>query len=245
MEKIINKFLVISLIFGILFGGIAFLMFRTPHSSGAGGSFAFPLLEYLDINLQKLNLEVVPYDGEEIIVEYKNDRPLEIEIGDNELIITENDKFVMSLFAGKSSEFGLKLYLPQVLFRDISIYTSTGSVTVGEIDCNKLGVITESGDVIVKNMGYLGSISTTSGDVYINMGYIVNDTDILNRSGNIELTVPHESSLAVDFKTTDGECKTDMLNRQMYGNYLYQFNGGKKCISVTAEHGTFVLKERT
>lgn len=245
MEKTVNKFLVISLALGVLFGGIAFLTLGAPHASEAGGSFTFPLLEYLDIDLQKLDLEIIPYDGEEITVEYKNDRPLEMEIGDNELIITENDKFVMSLFAGKSSEFGLKLYLPRVVFRDISVYTSTGSVTVGEIDCNKLGVVTESGDVIVRNMGYLASISTTSGNVDINMGYIVKDTDILNRKGDIELTVPRESSFAVDFKTTDGECKTDMLNRQVYGNYLYQFNGGTKRISVTAEHGTFVLKERT
>ena len=244
MEKRINKCLAAAFALALLFGGIAFLLRSAPHSSGAGGAFTFPLLEYLNIELQRLDVRFIPYDKEEITVEYKNDRPLDFEVGDNKLTITENNNFVVSLFAGKRSEFGVKIYLPRTVYRDITIYTGTGNIDVDEIDCNKLSAVTESGDISVGNMGYLASLSTTSGNIRLDVGYIVHGTSILNREGNIELTVPSDSSVAVDFRTKDGECKTDLMSGQVYGDYLYSFNGGRKQIEVTAEHGTLTINER-
>ncbi len=95
-------------------------------------------------------MSLIPYDETEIRVEYKNDRPLEFEIGDNELMITENVKFVVSLFAGDRSDNGVKIYLPKTAYRDISIYTGTGSVSVGNISCKKLSAVTETGDITVE-----------------------------------------------------------------------------------------------
>lgn len=242
MEKIINKCLVVSLILGVLFGGIAFFLRNSPHASEAGGEFTFPLLEYLEVDLQRLDVDLILYDKEEITVEYKNDRPLDMEIGDNTLTITESADFIVSLFAGKRSEFGVKIFLPRTEYRDITIYTATGGINVCGVECRKLSAVTESGDITVEGMNYLASLVTTSGKISANMIDIVKDTDILNRSGDIELVFPPESSVAIDFKTKDGECKTDLIGGQIYGNYLYAFNGGKKQISVTAEHGTFTFK---
>ncbi len=245
MEKMINKFLAVSLILAALFGGIAFLTRNYPHASEAGGTFTFPLLEYLDIDLQRLDVSFIPYDGEEITVEYKNDRPLDMEVGDNKLTITESAAFVVSLFAGKRSEFGVKLYLPKTLYRDVSVYTGTGSVDIGDgFDCQKLTVVTESGNVAVRNMGFLSSISTTDGDIYANIGFIVSGTSFLDRNGNAEIILPQDSSVTVDFKTKDGEFKSELLSGQVPGDYKYSFNGGKNQISATAEHGTLTLKER-
>ena len=244
MEKKINKFLVVSLILGLLFGGAAYFFRNSPHASEAGGEFTFPPLEYLDIDLQRLGVELIPYDGEEIVVDYKNDRPLDMEIGDNTLTITESDEFIVSLFAGKRSEFGVKIYLPSKKYREITIYTATGAIDVYGIECQKLSAVTESGDITVSDIGYLASLVTTGGKISADMTDVVNNTDILNRNGDIELALPPESSVAIDFRTKDGECVTDMISGQIYGDYLYAFNGGRRQISVTAEHGTFVFKEK-
>lgn len=244
MEKKINKFLVLSLVLGVLFGAAAYMFRNSPHASEAGGEFTFPKLEYLDIDLQRLDVELIPYDGEEITVEYKNDRPLDMEIGDNTLTITESDAFIVSLFAGKRSEFGVKIYLPRARYRDITIYTATGGINIRGVACQKLSAVTESGDISVDEMDYLASLVTTSGSIRADITDVVKDTDILNRSGDIEITLPPESSFAIDFMTKDGECRTDMISGQIYGDYLYAFNGGKRRISVTAEHGTFVFNER-
>lgn len=244
MEKKVNKFLAASLILAAVFAGLAFLFRNSPHASEAGGEYAFPLLEYLDIELQRLDVSLIPYDGEEITVEYKNDRPLVFETGDNKLSITENSDFVVSLFPGKETEFGVKIYLPEAAYRDINVYTSSGGINIGDIDCRKLSAVTESGDMNIKSMSCLAALVSTSGVINADIETVVQETDILNRSGDINLTIPPESSVAIDFRTKDGECETSLVNRKIHGDYLYSFNGGKKQISVTAEHGTFVFEER-
>lgn len=244
MEKIINRCLVVSLILGVLFGVLAYLTRNEPHASEAGGEFTFPLQEYLDIDLQLLDVELIPYDGEEITVEYKNDRPLDMEIGDNTLTITESDTFIVSLFAGKRSEFGLKLYLPRTKYRDIAIYTGTGSVSVRGVECKKLSAVTDSGDIEIDDMCYLASLVTTDGSVRADITTLVRDTDILNRNGNIDITIPPESSVTIDFRTKDGECRTDMISGQIHGDYVYAWNGGRTRIGITAEHGIFTVSER-
>lgn len=244
MEKIVNRCLIVSFFLGALFGVLAYLTRNEPHASEAGGEFTFPLLRYLDIDLQKLDVELIPYDGEEITVEYKNDRPLEMEVGDNTLTITESDRFIVSLFAGKESEFGLKLYLPRTKYRDIAIYTGAGNVKIRGVECGKLSAITDSGDIEIDDMSYLASLVTTDGRIKADITTLVRDTDILNRNGNIDITIPPESSVSIDFRTKDGECRTDKISGQIDGDYLYAWNGGKTRIGITAEHGIFTVTER-
>ena len=62
MEKRINKCLAAAFALALLFGGIAFLLRNAPHSSGAGGAFTFPLLEYLNIELRRLDVRFIPDD---------------------------------------------------------------------------------------------------------------------------------------------------------------------------------------
>ena len=92
------------------------------------GSKSFPLCEYINIDLLKTNVELIPWDNDSIRMEYQNDVPLTAEIGDNSLNISESSEFVISLFAEKSSERYMKLYLPREYYRDILIYTVSGSV---------------------------------------------------------------------------------------------------------------------
>lgn len=244
MEKIINRALIASLILAAAFGGLAYLFRNYPHASAAGGEFTFPLLQYLKVDLQRLDVNVVPYDGGEITLVYKNDRPLEIEIGDNELKITESDKFIVSLFAGSEAEFGLTIYLPRAEYREISIFASTGSISVGETVCRKLLAVTESGDIAIRGASYPFSLSTMSGNISAELNSVADGSDILDRTGDVELTVPPESSFAIDYGTKDGKCVSGLIRMQIEGDYLYSFNGGKQQISVTAEHGTFTFDER-
>lgn len=244
MEKIVNRLLIVSLILAAVFGGLAYMFRNYPHASAAGGEFTFPLQQYLDIDLQRLDVSLIPYDGEEIILEYKNDRPLEVEIGDNELKIVESDKFIVSLFAGSEAEFGVKIYLPRTDYREVSLYTSSGNVSVGELNCKKLSVITESGDITLKGVTYPFTLSTTGGAVYADIYELIDGSEILDREGDVELIIPPDISFAVDFATRDGLCVSELIRKQIYGDFLYSFNGGKQQISVTAEHGTLTFNER-
>ena len=95
--------------------------------------------------------------------------------------ITAGSDFVVSLFAGRESEFGLYLYLPRRSFRDITIITGLGDVKIGRVDSRELTVLTESGDILCEDMVSLGKLTTTSGYININFEYVISETEILSR----------------------------------------------------------------
>lgn len=241
MERIVNKMLAVTFAGAVVFGLISFMLRNTDHDILAQGEEEFDQYEYIDINLQKLGVTVIPYDGDTIKVMYKNDLPLKFEIGDNSLSISDSTDFVVSLFAGRESEFGLYLYLPRKSYREISIITGTGGVKVGRVDSRELTILTESGDILCEDMVSLGKLTTTSGYINVNFEYVISGTEIMSRRGDVDIKLPQESSVAVDFRTDTGECHTDLWSGQVYGNRVYSFNGGDKQIIAAVERGTMTI----
>lgn len=241
MERIVNKMLAVTFVCAAVFGLIAFMLRNTDHDIVAQGEEEFELYEYIDIDLQRLDVTVIPYDGERIRVTYKNDLPLAFEIGDNRLSITESTDFVVSLFAGRESEFGLYLYLPRRSFRDISIITGIGDVKIGRVDSRELTVLTESGDILCEDMVSLGKLTTTSGYINVNFEYVIPETEILSRRGDVDIKLPPESSVSVDFQTDTGECHTDLWSGQVYESRVYSFNGGDAHITAAVERGILTI----
>lgn len=237
MEKIVNKMLAVTFAGAAVFGLISFLLRNTDHDIMAQGEEKFDPYEYIDVDLQRLDVTVIPYDDDVIKVMYKNDLPLNFEIGDNSLSITESTDFVVSLFAGRESEFGLYLYLPRKSYREISIVTGLGGVKIGRVDSRELNILTESGDILCEDMVSLGKLTTTSGFIDVNFEYVISGTEILSRRGNVDIKLPQESSIAVDFRTDTGECHTDLWSGQVYGSRVYSFNGGEKQIIAAVERG--------
>lgn len=241
MEKKVNRLLAVTFVFALLFGGGAYLFRNSEHDTIAEGEREFELCEYIDVDLQRLSVTVIPYDGETLRVKYKNDLPLDFELGDNKLSITESTEFVVSLFAGRESEFGLYLYIPRVSMRDIKINTGLGSVRIGRVDCRKLTVLTESGDILCDDMVSLCRLTTSSGHISVDFEYVIDGCEVLSRRGDVDMTLPPESSVAVDFRTDTGECVTDLWSGLVRGSYLFSFNGGGRVIVATVEKGVLTI----
>lgn len=241
MEKIVNKLLVITLSGAVFFGFVTFLFRNARHDSVQQDNLIFDMCEYIDIDLQRLPVSLIPYDESRIRIEYKNDLPLDFELGDNRLSITESKKIVVSLFAGRDSEFGLTLYLPEQIYREISVYTGTGNVNVGRVDSSKMTIGTETGDIYCGNAVSLMNLSTTSGYISVDFDYVVSETEILSRNGDVLLKLPEGASAAVDFETDEGQCLTNLNLGNPYGNSLYSFNGGKNRIHAIVQKGTLTI----
>lgn len=241
MEKSINRLLIFTLICGLFFAGITFLFRNSEHDSISEGDRSFPLCEYIDVSLARLPVTVIPYDGEKIRAAYKNDIPLEFELGDNSLTIAESNKFVVSLFAGRRAEFALTLYLPQHIYRQISIYTGAGSVKIGRIDCEHTQLATESGNITCENTVALTNITTTSGFVDVNFENLVDGCEILSRKGDAKIAIPEDISAAVDFETDSGKCETELWKGDPYGSRFYGYNGGDRVIHAVIERGTLEI----
>lgn len=244
MEKVINRLMIATLAAAVLFGAIAFHFRNAEHDSVFREEQSFPMCEYIDIDLLKLPVTIIPYDGENISVKYTSDLPLEFSIGDNLLSVTESEEFVISLFTGLGNDFGLYMYIPDTLFRDISIYSGTGNINVGRVDCGNLSVITNSGDIRIENLLSRGSFTTSSGRISVNYKEIITEAEIFSRNGDVELNFPKNSSVAVDFETQTGSCVTDLWGGSVTGSYLYSFNGGRRTIKATLENGTLTIKEK-
>ena len=244
MEKVVNRLMIVTLAAAVLFGALAFHFRNAKHDSVFHEELTFPMCEYIDIDLLKLPVTVIPYDSDKISVSYSGDLPLLFSTGDNLLKITESEEFVISLFTGSSKNFGLDLYLPQSLFREISVYTGTGSVKIGRVDCYNLSVITGSGDIRCDNLLSHGSFTTTSGRISINYDEIVTEAEIFSRKGNVDLDFPKNSSVSVEFETNSGTCITDLWSSSVTGSHVYSFNGGKKVIKATLEEGTLTIREK-
>lgn len=244
MEKIVNRLIVITLATAILFGAAAFHFRHAKHDSIFREERTFKMCEYLDIDLLKLPVILTPYDGEKISVSYTSDLPLEFSTGDNSLKITESDRFVISLFTGDPKEFGLYVYLPNRLYRDISVYSGQGDIRIGKIDCQSLSATTNSGNILCGNLISFGRFSTTSGNISVNYDDIVPNTEVFSKHGDVDLDFPSGSSVSVEFETQTGSCLTDLWDGAVTGSYTYSFNGGKHIIRAALEEGTLTIKEK-
>ena len=227
-----------------MFGTVAFLFRNADHDSVFREELSFPMCEYIDVDLPKLPVTLIPYDGDNITVKYANDLPLVFAIGDNLLKVSESEEFAISLFTGLGSDFGLYLYVPDKLFRDISLYSGTGNINIGRVDCHNLSAITNSGDIYCDNLLSHGSFTTTSGKIFVNYKEIITEAEIFSRNGDVELTFPKNSSVEVDFETRSGSCVTDLWGGAVTGSYLYSFNGGRHTVKATLERGTLTIKEK-
>ena len=245
MEKVINRLIIMTLAAAILFGAAAFHFRNAKHDSIFREELSFSICEYLDIDLLKLPVILTPYDGEKISVSYASDLPLEFSTGDNSLKITESEEFVISLFTGDPAQYGLYVYLPHRLYRDISVYSGQGNIKIGRIDCGSLSVTTNSGDILCDDLISFGRFTTTDGSIFVNYDEIVPETEIFSRRGDVDLDFPKGSSVSVEFETQTGRCNTDLWNGAVTGSYTYSFNGGRHPIKATLEKGTLTIKEKS
>lgn len=244
MEKIVNRLLLATLVLAAVFGALAYHFRDAEHDSAAGGEYTLPMCEYIDIDLTGLPVTVIPCDESRIRVVYENDLPLSLDMGDNRLTITESDRFVVSLFTGGGERFGLYLYLPREIYREISIYTGSGDVKVGGVECQRLTAITDSGNITCEQTVSMINLSTTGGFISVDFDRIASGSEILSQNGGAEFIIPKGSSLAVDFDTETGYCETELWNGFIPGSYMYSFNGGDKLIHATLGKGVLTIKEK-
>ncbi len=239
-----DRLLLITALFACAAGVGVYLFRGAEHDSASEADELYPLCEYVEIEVLRLPVTVMPYEEDMIRVSYKNDVPLEVEMGDNSLIITESDEFVISLFAGSDADFGLYVYLPREIYRDIAVYTSSGSVKIGGVDSQKITVSTDTGDILSEGTRSVSALSTEKGDITLDFESVIEGSYIQTRYGSAKLIFPKGSSVALDFETETGECITSLISGKLYGSNMYSINGGKKLIHASLETGTLEVSEK-
>lgn len=241
MEKAVNRLLVVFAALAAAFGAGAYYYRNAPHSTAYEEEIELAVCEYIDIDVLRLDVEVVPYDGDKIRVRYANDLPLKFSVGDNSLTISESDEFVITLFAQDSARFGMSVYLPQEIYRAITIYAGSGDVKLGALDAQRIDVTTGSGDIISENTRSLVYLQSGTGNITLDFAAVIAQSAIVTRSGNAQLMLPSDCSVALDFETETGECQSELFAGHAIGSYMYSINGGQELIHATLEKGTLTV----
>ncbi|MCH5204930.1 MAG: DUF4097 family beta strand repeat protein [Oscillospiraceae bacterium] len=244
MKRTINKWLIVTAAGALVFGALAFLFRNSEHDSLSSGDKNCGFCEYIKVELLRLDVSIIPYDGDEIRVVYKNDLPLDIEFGDNSMTISESEKFVISLFSRTAEDFGLWLYLPRKSFREISVYTGQGSISVDKTDCGLIRLITENGDITCKELSSQANITTSKGFVSLDIAELNTNISITSRKGNASVMLPKSSSAAIAFETQTGECVCGITQTRLSESGFFGINGGEKTIFANVLEGTLNIKER-
>lgn len=244
MEKKINRLLIFSLLAALVFAALTYKFRNADHDSLFEEAYSFDLCEYIDVDVSRMSVMLIPYDEPTISVAYKNDKPLEFEVGDNKLSITESNGFVVSLFAGDESDFSLCLYLPKTAYREISVYTGTGNINAGRVDAISLTANTGSGNIICDDAISRLNLSTISGKMDVDFEMVAEGTEIRSRKGNVDFVVPSGSSFTLDFDTKTGLCDCQFIQGPPMGTYQYVFNGGDNNVSAYVEQGILTVKEK-
>lgn len=241
MEKAVNRLLVVFAVLAAVFGAGAYHFRNAPHGTAYEEELELAVCEYIDIDVLRLDVSVFPYEGEKILVKYANDLPLKFSVGDNSLTISESDEFVITLFAQDSARFGMSVYLPCEIYRAVTIYTGSGDVKLGALDAQRIDVTTGSGNITSTDTRSLVYLSSGSGDISLDFMSVIAESSIVTRSGNAQLFFPADSSVALDFETETGECKSDLFAGRAIGSYMYSINGGQDLIHATLEKGTLTV----
>lgn len=245
MEKIINKLLIFTLLGTIALSIVTYKFRNAEHDSLCEEEFLFERCEYIDIDVSRMNVVLIPYDEPHIKAVYKNDRPLEYELGDNRLSLTESSKLMVSLFTGDESDYSLQLYLPKEFYREITVYTGVGGIIAGRIDALSFTAGSDSGDILLEQSISRLNLSTTSGKITADCEMLVDGTEIQSRRGDVELIVPDRTPFTVDFETQTGYCNCKLTDAAPMGNYEYNFNGGGRRVGARITEGTLTITEKT
>lgn len=167
-------------------------------------------LETIIVSVAPENIEILPYDGKDIVIQYRDDKDnsmyeikdskstLKFKRNDFELSVNAFSVFdITKLFSMddimNDEDLTVKVYIPKDKAFEYQVNTVSGKISMQDVKAND--------DLI---------ISTTSGEVEI-VGVSTNENiDISTVSGNIEIAdavAGHDVSVS----TTSGEVRVNML----------------------------------
>ena len=244
MSRALDRWMIITAVIAVAFAMCAFFFRSESPSTALSEERIVPFCEYIEINVLQLDITIIPTDEEDIRISYKSEVPLTFDVGDNSLYISESDEFVISLFAGSGEDFGLRLYLPQRIYREVVVYSTSGSVSMRSINSEKVTVVTNSGDITAEDTRSLVDLISGTGDVTLDYGVIIPESSVQLCKGNAKVMIPEGTPISVDFETESGMLTSDMISGSYAGSYVYSFNGGEKLIHASLDSGVLTIKEK-
>ena len=107
----------------------------------------FDFTQYISVSSADIPLEVFTYNGDKIIVEYAGETALIVQQDALELTIRRDEAAAFSFFSGDMLNYRLQVFLPDMLYRDIKLSSSAGTITAGNVRATLFNVNSRTGAV--------------------------------------------------------------------------------------------------
>lgn len=242
MRSILNRWIVVTGVLTLILG-ICVVAFRggSGNVSYYEGDETFPPCLYMELDMLKCDVELIPYDGEDIRLVYSSLVPITVRTGDNRLVVSESSEMKLTFLTQPPQQTGLKLYLPEKEYGGITIYTSSGRIDCSGISAGEIMAVTKTGDISFDGCYALLQLKSGSGDISLQLDEIVQNSSVETRKGDAQICFPRGSSVALSYKTETGSFSSDMIKSDINGSYMFSFGGGEKLLHADVESGTLTV----
>lgn len=227
-------------------------------SKSAGIDIDF--IEDIEVDFVSGDLEIIPFDGEEIIIEYK--KPAN---GKNLLYVVDGDTLKIQIEKmnnwfnfGSNRNGDILLKIPENLMLDYHLDGVSGDTDVS-VSGKDMAVDTVSGDVTVEGNAKELEVDFVSGNVSITG--IFEELDADGVSGNVSFLLDKETrnvnidsvsgdttmeddsdGFTIEFDSVSGKIEDENNDRSFESEY-YDVGDGKIEIDVDTVSGSFIIED--
>jgi DUF4097 and DUF4098 domain-containing protein YvlB len=173
-------------------------------------------------------VDLAVWEGSEVKIECVAELPIIVETDKfgEEITISQDDGFAVSIFTLDMFRYKLKVFLPQhIEYKSVSVITSGGNIDVDSylLKAERVSVETKNAAVKVLRANCVYVIRTQSGDVYMDYDYLMTAAVIESESGNILIKVPDynfdKSETMLRARTENGELDIIKKDTNLPENY--------------------------
>jgi len=172
--------------------------------------------ESISISALDIPLEVYTHKGSQIIVEYIGETALYIEEAEFELRISREEDFTLSLFTADKLNYKMTVWLPEKVYKEIELKTSSGDIYAENIKTEFINVTSRSGNVHLYGIDGLIAVSTRFGDVEAEFIKFTDSCAIDTETGAVNVIMPARFGVRLDFLTDSGSFTSDFFRKEYH-----------------------------
>ncbi len=140
--------------------------------------------------------------------------------------------------------FLLEVKIPEKLWKEITVKSVSGDITMASLSVNKYNLETTSGNLDITECLGDQHIKTISGDIKVLDKVIQSNKYLSTTSGNISLFLPTDGNFSLAFNTVSGDI-SNSLNLPMLQNdkrhATVKAGDGKYTLSVDSVSGDLIF----
>ncbi|MCL2086411.1 MAG: DUF4097 domain-containing protein [Oscillospiraceae bacterium] len=179
--------------------------------------------KYVNIEVTNIPLFVDVYNGDVIKITYISETDLITEETSYGVTIKQDPDFSFSLFSKEQLNYHMRVLLPDRIYNNVTIISTSGEVTMGYIYTNELNVSGRSGNLNISDTGGRLNVNTVSADINISFLEFNEMVFIETLSGDVNILMPHNKQPKLTFLTQSGAFTSDFFrfsyNKNKGNNY--------------------------